>query len=214
MCWFCVVGMRTTKDLYRGLAELGGVAWYCRGGPLRETRLPLSGLGDARRQIGHHRRVHPTLVRLADILSHDLDRNMANAGCPHGCPAQHLPQSGAGAADHRHNQNSPWPDVFRPPTSSKKAVWTAVKAWMTGTSPVKGTWSCSWVSANNRLLSAGQPWDVRENASRSTSAVHLAVRSEPSRRSRFVRSGASFPRRLTCRTRLPLPEESLSRARS
>ena len=31
---------------------------------------------------------------------------------------------------------------------------------------------------------------------------------------RFVRSGASFPSRLTCRTRLPLPEESLFIARS
>ena len=175
---------------------------------------PFSGLGDARRQIGHHRLVHPTLGRLTDILSLDLDRNMANTGCPHGCPAQHLPQSGAGAADHRHNQNSPWPDVFRPPTSSKKVMWTAVKAWMTGTSPVKGTWSCPWVSANNRLLSTGQPWDVRENASRCSSAVYSAVRPEPSRGSRFVRSGASFPRRLTCRTRLPFPVESLSRARS
>ena len=55
-------------------------------------------------------------------------------------------------------RNSPWPDLFRPPTSSKKAVWTAVKAWMTGTSPVKGAWSCPWVLANNRLLSTGQPW--------------------------------------------------------
>src|ERR1700738_2324760 len=118
---------------------------------------PFSGLGDARRQIGHHRLVHPTLGRLTYILSLDLDRNMANTGCPHGCPAQHLPQSGAGAADHRHNQNSPWPDVFRPPTSSKKVMWTAVKAWMTGTRPVKETWSCSRVSANNRLLSTGQP---------------------------------------------------------
>src|SRR5467141_3504104 len=51
---------------------------------------PSPGLGDARRLIGHHRLVHPTLVRLAYILSLDLDRNMANAGSPHGCPAQHF----------------------------------------------------------------------------------------------------------------------------
>src|ERR1700730_19138647 len=118
---------------------------------------PFSRLGDARRQIGHHRLVHPTLGRLTDILSLDLDRNMANTGCPHGCPAQNLPQSGAGAADHRHTRNSPWPDVFRPPTSSKKAVSTAGKAWMTGTSPVKGTWSYSRIAANNRFPSTGQP---------------------------------------------------------
>jgi len=63
--------------------------------------------------------------------------------------------------------------VFQPPTSSKKAVWTAVKAWMTGTSPVK-------VSANNRLLSTGQPW-------------HKAVRMSPElhRRVAAARSGKS-----------------------
>ena len=97
-----------------------------------------------------------------------------------GRAVQHIPQPEAGAADHRHNQNSPWPDVFQPPTSSKKAVWTAVKAWMTGTSPVKGTWSCSRVSANIRLLSTGQPW-------------HKAVRMSPElhRRVAAARSGKS-----------------------
>ena len=68
------------------------------------------------------------------------------------------PQPGAGTTHHRQNRNSPWPDLFRPPTSSKKALWTAGKAWMTGTSPVKGTWSCSRIATNNRLPSTGQPW--------------------------------------------------------
>jgi hypothetical protein len=68
------------------------------------------------------------------------------------------PQPGAGAAYHRHNQSSPCPDLVRPPTSSKKTVWIARKAWMTRTSLVKGTWSCSRVSTNNRFLSTGQPW--------------------------------------------------------
>jgi hypothetical protein len=68
------------------------------------------------------------------------------------------PQPGTDAACHRHNQSSPWPDLLRPPTSSKKTVWIAGKAWMTGTSPVKGTWSCSRVRTNNRFLSTGQPW--------------------------------------------------------
>src|ERR1700730_1791762 len=102
-------------------------------------------------------------------------------GCPeqvHGCPVQHLPQPGAGAADHRDNQNSPWPDLFRPPTSSKKAVWTAAKAWMTGTSPVKGTWRCSRGSANNRLLSTGRPWNKSghggPNIARSPAALSYA----------------------------------------
>src|SRR3984893_11586239 len=35
------------------------------------------------------------------------------------------------------------------------------KPWMTGTSPVKGTRSCSRVAANNRFPSTGQPWDKR-----------------------------------------------------
>src|SRR3984893_10605311 len=42
-------------------------------------------------------------------------------------------------------------DLFRTPTSSKKAVWNAGKPWMTGTSPVKGAWSCSRVAANNQF---------------------------------------------------------------
>src|SRR6266446_5910900 len=41
------------------------------------------------------------------------------------------------------------------PTSSKEAVWTAGKAWMTGTSPVKENWSCSRIAANNRFSSTG-----------------------------------------------------------
>jgi hypothetical protein len=40
--------------------------------------------------------------------------------------------------------------LFRPATSSKEAVWNAGKAWMTGTSPVKGTWSCCLVPRGER----------------------------------------------------------------
>src|SRR5207237_165516 len=60
-----------------------------------------------------------------------------------------LSQPRAGAGNDRLNQCSPWPDLVRPPTSWREAVWTAGKPWMTGTSPVKGTWSYSRVSANN-----------------------------------------------------------------
>ena len=49
---------------------------------------------------------------------------------------------------------------------------------MTGTSPVKGTWSCSRVSANNRLLSTGQPW-------------HKAVRMSPELHRRIAAAARS-----------------------
>ena len=69
-----------------------------------------------------------------------------------------MPQPRAGAGNDRHNQSSPWPDLVRPPTSWREAVWTTGKPWMTGTSPVKGMRSCSRVAANNQLRSTGQPW--------------------------------------------------------
>jgi len=71
----------------------------------------------------------------------------------------------AGAVDDRHNQDSPWPGLFRPTTSSKDAVWTAGKASMTGNKPGQGAWGCSRAVQTtlslNRTVVAAAAADVR-----------------------------------------------------
>jgi hypothetical protein len=53
----------------------------------------------------------------------------------------------------------PRPGLSRPSMSSKEAVPTARKAWMAGTSPAKGIWSCVRIATSNRSPSTGQqPW--------------------------------------------------------
>src|ERR1700732_1613683 len=48
-----------------------------------------------------------------------------------------------GAEDTGTTFDPPWPDSFRPPTSSNKALSAAGKAWMAGTSPATGIWVVS-----------------------------------------------------------------------
>ena len=61
-----------------------------------------------------------------------------------------------GAEDTGTTFDPPWPDLFRLPTSSNKALSAAGKAWMAGTSPAMGISGCIVRIANNRFRSTGQ----------------------------------------------------------
>src|SRR6266851_8612034 len=55
----------------------------------------------------------------------------------HGCPVQHLLQLYESAAAECTTFGPPWPDLFRPPTSSPSAPSNGKKAWMAGSSLLK-----------------------------------------------------------------------------
>src|SRR6266851_3995910 len=63
----------------------------------------------------------------------------------HGCPVQHLLQLYESAAAECTTFDPPWPDLFRPPTSSPSAPSNGKKAWMAGPShhgcPVQFWWT-------------------------------------------------------------------------
>src|SRR5882724_8836517 len=99
---------------------------------------------------------------------------------------------------------SPWPDLFRPPTSSNVALSTAGKAWMAGTSPAKGIVGCIERATNNRFRSTGQPWakpgqdEIRVAISLSSSPQDFprtALRKGRGRRARGQAGAPRSPRR-------------------